>query len=79
LQGLCETSSECLSSLSISLSRHHFNAYGAHTFRWSNKEGKAVYIKYHWLAEHGTKQFNFDEALVACGEDPDYAKRDLFE
>lgn len=58
---------------------HHFNAYGAHTFRWSNKEGKAVYIKYHWLSEHGSKQFNFDEALVACGEDPDYAKRDLFE
>ncbi|KAJ9102603.1 hypothetical protein QFC21_003004 [Naganishia friedmannii] len=56
-----------------------FNAYGAHTFRWSNKEGKAVYIKYHWLAEHGAKQFNFDEALVACGEDPDFAKRDLFE
>lgn len=27
----------------------------------------------------GPKQFNFDETIMACGEDPDYAKRELYE
>lgn len=44
-----------------------------------NKEGAFVYIKYTFLPEHGTKQFNFKEAQKVCGEDPDYSKRDLYD
>ncbi len=76
---------------------HHFSAYGCHTFRWANKEGKAVFVKvssvsgshlattdlfrsqYHWRSEQGVKQFDYEETLQVQGEDPDYAKRDLYE
>lgn len=44
-----------------------------------NKDGKFVYIKYHFLADSGQKQFTADEAIRLSGEDPDYSKRDLWE
>ncbi|KAK0384271.1 hypothetical protein NLU13_8359 [Sarocladium strictum] len=55
------------------------HGYGCHTFKWVNKEGKFVYIKYHFIAKHGQKQFTDGEAMAMCGEDPDYSKRDLWE
>ncbi|KOS43180.1 hypothetical protein ACN38_g5896 [Penicillium nordicum] len=56
----------------------HNHGYGCHTFKWVNKDGKFVYIKYHFLANHGQKQFTADEATRLSGEDPDYSKRDLW-
>ncbi|OOF94085.1 hypothetical protein ASPCADRAFT_516443 [Aspergillus carbonarius ITEM 5010] len=55
------------------------HGYGCHTFRWVNVKGEFVYIKYHFIANHGQKQFNADEALKYGGEDPDWPKRDLWE
>ncbi|OAL43436.1 heme-dependent catalase [Pyrenochaeta sp. DS3sAY3a] len=55
------------------------HGYGCHTFKWVNSEGKFVYIKYHFIAKHGQKQFTQQEATQMCGEDPDYSKRDLWE
>lgn len=55
------------------------HGYGCHTFKWVNKEGKFVYIKYHFIANHGQKQFTEPEASRISGEDPDYSKRDLWE
>ncbi|KAK2025898.1 catalase [Colletotrichum zoysiae] len=55
------------------------HGYGCHAFKWVNKDGKFVYIKYHFLAKHGQKQFTDPEAVQMCGEDPDYSKRDLWE
>ncbi|RII19241.1 hypothetical protein CUC08_Gglean001905 [Alternaria sp. MG1] len=55
------------------------HGYGCHTFKWVNAEGKFVYIKYHFIAKHGQKQFTQREATQMCGEDPDYSKRDLWE
>lgn len=48
---------------------------------WSrvNKEGKFVYIKYHFLADHGQKQLSLPEATRIAGEDPDYSKRELWD
>jgi catalase len=37
-----------------------------------------VYIKYHFIADHGQKQFTAEEAIQICGEDPDFSKRDLY-
>lgn len=54
------------------------HGYGCHTFKWVNSDGKFVYIKYHFIAEHGQKQFTDSEAVRICGEDPDYSKRDLW-
>ncbi|MCJ1308514.1 hypothetical protein MMC25_002167 [Agyrium rufum] len=55
------------------------HGYGCHTFKWVNKEGKFIYIKYHFIANHGQKQFTEPEAIRISGEDPDYSKRDLWE
>ncbi|KAL2263963.1 hypothetical protein VTK26DRAFT_3957 [Humicola hyalothermophila] len=54
------------------------HGYGCHTFRWIRKDGRFVYIKYHFLAKGGQKQFTDAEAVRMCGEDPDYSKRDLW-
>ncbi|EEP79991.1 hypothetical protein UREG_04833 [Uncinocarpus reesii 1704] len=50
----------------------------ANTPEGVNGEGKFVYIKYHFLADHGQRQFTWDEAVRMSGEDPDYSKRDLW-
>ncbi|TGO17092.1 hypothetical protein BTUL_0021g00690 [Botrytis tulipae] len=55
------------------------HGYGCHTFKWVNKEGKFVYIKYHFIAKHGQKQFTAEEAMKLSGVDPDYSKRDLWD
>ncbi|OCL03713.1 heme-dependent catalase, partial [Glonium stellatum] len=55
------------------------HGYGCHTFKWVNKGGKFVYIKYHFIAKHGQKQFTWPEAVQMWGEDPDYSKRDLWD
>lgn len=53
--------------------------YGCHAFKWVNSKGQFVYVKYHFIAKHGQKQFTEDEAILLCGKDPDYSKRDLWE
>ena len=54
------------------------HGYGCHTFKWVNSDGKATYVKYHFICEGETKEFTWDEAVKMCGEDPDYSKRDLW-
>ncbi|MCO5589870.1 hypothetical protein L7F22_043839 [Adiantum nelumboides] len=55
------------------------NGFGCHTFSWVNEEGKRTFIKYHWLSQQGTKNLTMEEATTMCGQDPDYAKRDLWQ
>ncbi|PYH33878.1 catalase [Aspergillus neoniger CBS 115656] len=55
------------------------HGYGCHTFKWVNDEGKFVYIKYHFLADNGQRQFTADEAQYHGGADPDWSKRDLWQ
>lgn len=43
-----------------------------------NKNGDFVYVKYHFIADHGQKQFTAEEATRIMGEDPDYSKHDLW-
>ena len=54
------------------------HGYGCHTFKWVNADGKFVYIKYHFIAEHGQKQKTGPEAIGMSGIDPDYSKRELW-
>lgn len=60
-------------------SRINEHGYGCHTFKWVNKNGDFVYIKYHFIAKHGQKQLTAPEAVRISGEDPDYSKRQLWE
>jgi hypothetical protein len=45
----------------------------------ANAKGQFVYVKYHFLANGGHKQFTAKEALRSGGEDPDYSKRDVWQ
>ena len=59
--------------------RRYSHGCSAHTFKWVNKDGNFVYIKYHFIAKHGQKQFTAEEVLKLSGEDPDYSKKELWE
>lgn len=54
------------------------DGFPCHTFRWVNAAGEAFYVKYRFKSEQGIKNFTFQEAVLMCGKDPDYAKRDLW-
>ncbi|KAK5056631.1 hypothetical protein LTR84_012163 [Exophiala bonariae] len=58
---------------------HSNHGYGCHTFKWVNKEGKFVYIKYHFLADKGQKQLTRQQAVELGGINPDYSKQQLWE
>jgi len=53
--------------------------FGVHAYKWVNKDGKAVLIKYHWKPKLGVVNFDRHEATRIAGEDPDYLTRDLWE
>jgi len=57
----------------------YMDSYPIHTFRWVNAAGQAVWVRYKIVSKQGIKNFTNDEAVRMCGEDPDFAKRDMFE
>lgn len=56
----------------------HMNGYGSHTFKWVNKDGEAVYVKYHFISDQGVKGLDPDVAEKLAGSHPDYHTADLF-
>lgn len=56
----------------------HMNGYGSHTFKLVNKDGTAVYCKFHFKTDQGIKCFYAEEADKMGAEDPDFAIRDLY-
>ena len=44
-----------------------------------NQKGEFVYVKYHFLADGGQKQFTRQEAVEMSGINPDYSKQDLWQ
>jgi len=56
-----------------------FDAFPCHSFKWVNAQGQATWVRYAFVSEQGIKNFDFDSAVKMCGEDPDFAKRDLWQ
>jgi catalase len=56
----------------------HMNGYGSHTFKLVNKNGEAVYCKFHHKTDQGIRNLSAEEAAKLQGTDPDYATRDLY-
>jgi catalase len=54
------------------------HGFSSHTFKWVNAEGKAVWVKIHFVTEAGVQCFTAEEAVKMSGVDPDHATRDLF-
>ncbi|CAL8129483.1 unnamed protein product [Orchesella dallaii] len=55
----------------------HMNGYGSHTFKLVNKDGNAVYCKFHLKTDQGIKNLPAQRAKELEGQDPDYSIRDL--
>lgn len=54
------------------------NGYGSHTFKMVNKDGEAVYVKFHYKSNQGIKNLDVSKADHLSGADPDYSLRDLY-
>lgn len=54
------------------------DGFGSHTFKLLNKEGHAVYCKFHAKTAQGIRNLSAKQAGDLAGSDPDYATRDLF-
>ncbi|GAA0450888.1 catalase [Alkalibacillus silvisoli] len=52
---------------------------GVHAYRWVNKEGKAVLVKYHWEPVQGIKNLTQQEADKIQGMNFNHATQDLYE
>uniref|UniRef100_A0A1I7ZZ92 Catalase n=1 Tax=Steinernema glaseri TaxID=37863 RepID=A0A1I7ZZ92_9BILA len=57
----------------------HMNGYGSHTFKLVNKDGDAVYCKFHCKTAQKIKNLSSEEAGKLAGTDPDYSIRDLYD
>ena len=56
----------------------HMHGFSSHTFRWVNKEGKAVWVKLHFITQSGIKNLTNQQAHNLLS-DHDYSTRDLFD
>ena len=66
-----------MSDRGIPATWRHMHGFGSHTFKWTNAEGKSVWVKYHWKTEQGIKNLSTDLAAELAGTNPDYHIEDL--
>lgn len=52
---------------------------GVHAYKWVNKEGKAVLVKYHWEPKQGIKNLTQKEADKIQAMNFNHATQDLYE
>jgi len=55
------------------------NGYSGHTFKWVNEEGKATWVKFHFINEDGVHNLTREEAAEIQAHDLDYATEDLYD
>ncbi len=53
--------------------------FGIHSYRLLDKDGKSIFVRFHWKPVLGVQSTTWDEAVKISGADPDYHRRDLFE
>lgn len=68
-----------ISDRGIPRSYRMMEGFGIHTFRLVNKEGKSVFVKFHWKPVLGVHSVVWDEAQKISGMNPDFHRRDLWE
>jgi len=60
-------------------SYRHMHGFGSHTFSLINADDEKVWVKFHFKALQGIKNFNGAQAKEMRGIDPDHAQRDLVD
>ncbi|MER5973229.1 catalase [Streptomyces sp. NPDC002055] len=63
----------------IPASYRHMNGYGSHTYQWTNAEGEAFFVKYHFKTDQGIRCLSNEQAAEQVGRDADSHQRDLLQ
>ncbi|WP_406407926.1 catalase [Streptomyces halstedii] len=63
----------------IPASYRHMNGYGSHTYQWTNAEGEAFYVKYHFKTNQGVRSLDADRAAELVGQDAASHQTDLLQ
>ncbi len=57
----------------------HQDGFGVNTYKWFNKEGEGVLVKYHWKTKQGIKSLTQAQASEIQATNFNHATQDLFE
>ncbi|MBQ8520831.1 MAG: catalase [Bacteroides sp.] len=68
-----------MSDRGIPASYRHMHGFGSHTYSLINKEGKRVWVKFHFRTRQGIKNLSNEEAAILIARDRESHQRDLFE
>ncbi|MET8431973.1 catalase [Streptomyces sp900116325] len=63
----------------IPASYRHMNGYGSHTYQWTNHEGEAFFVKYHFKTNQGVRSLSSDQAAELAGRDGNSHQTDLLQ
>ncbi|TLQ42937.1 catalase [Streptomyces marianii] len=63
----------------IPASYRHMNGYGSHTYQWTNAEGEAFFVKYHFKTNQGIRCLSGEQAAEVVGTDPNSHQTDLLQ
>ncbi|KDQ70458.1 catalase [Streptomyces sp. NTK 937] len=63
----------------IPASYRHMNGYGSHTYQWTNAEGEAFFVKYHFKTNQGVRSLDSDRAAELVGQDAASHQTDLLQ
>lgn len=55
------------------------NGYGSHTFSFISADNERFWVKFHFKTVQGIENFKPEEAAEICGQDTDWAIRDLYD
>jgi catalase len=68
-----------MSDRGIPATLRNMDMFGEHTYSLINKDGKRVWVKFHFKTEQGIKCLSDEEAGKIAGMDRDYHGRDLHD
>ncbi|MFC9242610.1 catalase [Streptomyces sp. NPDC057136] len=63
----------------IPASYRHMNGYGSHTYQWTNAQGEAFFVKYHFKTNQGVRSLSGEQAAELVGKDANSHQTDLLQ
>ncbi|MDJ0462592.1 catalase [Streptomyces sp. H27-C3] len=63
----------------IPASYRHMNGFGSHTYQWTNAEGEAFFVKYHFKTNQGIRCLSSEQGAELAGSDANSHQTDLLQ
>ncbi|MDT9682785.1 catalase [Streptomyces sp. TRM76323] len=63
----------------IPASYRHMDGFGSHTYLWTNAEGEAFFVKYHFKTNQGIRCLSAEQAAEVAGTDATSHQTDLLQ